>query len=107
MTAWHVEMHLDGSGPLDDARFDALADALAEIDAADSEVSDADVTASLSAGRVMVSMAVEADGVENAVRKTIATVQAAIHMIGDGTPRWEQLTTFPALSIRPAESVPA
>jgi 2-polyprenyl-6-methoxyphenol hydroxylase-like FAD-dependent oxidoreductase len=106
MTAWYVEMHLAGSG-LDDARFDALADALAEIDAVDPEVADADLTASLAAGRVTASMVVEADGVENAVRKTVATVQAAIHMTGDSTPRWEQLTNLPALSVRPAESVPA
>lgn len=107
MTAWYSEMQLQGSGPLDDARFDALADALAEIDAADPAVTDADLTGSLTGGWVTASMVVQAEDVEDAVRKTVAVVRAAIHRTGDSTPDWDRITDLPAITVRPSESVPA
>lgn len=99
---WYAEMRLLGSGPLSDDRFDALADALAEIDEADPAIEDADLTASMAAGWVTASLVVDADGPEDAVRKVIATIRAAIHQVGDLTPGWERLTDTPSLTIRPA-----
>lgn len=103
---FRTEMELAGSGQLDDHRFDALADALNEIDAADPAVSDTDLTGSLAQGWVIVAMVVEADDPPDAVRKTIATVRAAIQRIGDYTPGWERLTQSAALAVRPAASEP-
>ena len=47
---FYGEMRVQGSGPLDGARFDALAYALAEIEETDPAVEDVDLTASLAQG---------------------------------------------------------
>lgn len=103
---WQTEMQLRGSSLLDDRRFDALADALAELDDADTAVEDTDLTASLAEGWVIVAMVVTADDPADAIRKTVATVQAAIQKIGEATPGWERLTDLAPLAVRPADSEP-
>ena len=101
---WHTEMHLQGSGAIDEARFDALADALAEIDRADPAIQDADLTASLAGGWALVAMDVNADDPADAIRRTIAAVRAAIQTIRDYTPGWERLMDLAPLAVRPADS---
>ena len=103
---WQTEMQLRGSSLLDDRRFDALADALAELDEADSMVEDTDLTGSLADGWVIVAMVVTAGDPAEAIRKTVTTVRAAIQKIGDATPGWEQITNLAPLAVRPADSEP-
>lgn len=105
---WHTEMQLrDSSSLLDDRRFDRLGDALAELDVADAAVEDSDLTASLVEGWVIVAMVVTTEDPADAVRKTVATVRAAIHTMGDSTPGWEQFTELAPLAVRPADSDPS
>ena len=85
----------------DDARFDALADALYELDAADPAVSDADLTARLADGRVTAAMVVDAEDPADAATKALCAVRTAIHAIGDATPGWE--TANGVMRIAPAE----
>lgn len=89
---FYTEMELRASGAIDDARFDALADALYELDEADPAVSDADLTARLADGSVTASLVVEADDPAAAATKALCAVRTAIHAIGDGTPGWETKT---------------
>ncbi len=103
---WQTEMQLRGGGLLDDHRFDALADALAELDEADDTLEDTDLTASLADGWVIVAMVVTANDPADAIRKTVVTVRAAIQKIGDFTPGWEHITDEAPLSVRPADSEP-
>jgi len=103
---WQTEMQLRGSSLLDDRRFDALADSLAELDEADSAVEDTDLTGSLADGWVIVAMVVTTDDPAEAIRKTVATVRAAIQKIGDATPGWERITDLAPLAVRPADSEP-
>ena len=103
---WQTEMQLRGGGLLNDRRFDALADALAELNEADAAVEDTDLTASLAEGWVIVAMVVTADDPADAIRKTVATVRAAIQKIGDATPGWERITDLAPLAVRPADSEP-
>lgn len=103
---WQTEMQLRGSGLFDDRCFDALADALADLDDVDTAVEDTDLTASLSEGWVIVAMVVTADDPADAIRKTVATVRAAIQRIGDATPGWERITDLAPLAVRPADSQP-
>ena len=44
---FYGEMRVQGGGPLDGSRFDALAYALAEIEATDPAIEDVDLTSSL------------------------------------------------------------
>lgn len=103
---WHTEMSMQLRGAdLDDDRFDALADALYELDALDPAIEDTDLTACLADGRVIVSMVADAADLEAAVHKAVAAVRTAIHKLGDGTPGWagwEDSASEPALSVRPA-----
>lgn len=103
---WQTEMQLRGSGLIDDRRFDALANALAELDEADSMVEDTDLTGSLADGWVIVAMVVTAGDPAEAIRKTVTIVRAAIQKIGDATPGWEQITDLAPLAVRPADSEP-
>ena len=98
---FHAEMTVRGSGQLDDSRFDALADALADIEEADPDIEDADLGGSLAAGWVTASMTVEAGTPPEAAQKAYAAVRAAIHKMGDRTPGWEQLAESAGLSVEP------
>lgn len=99
---FYTEMELRAvNGTIDDARFDALADALYELDESDSNVTDADLTARLADGRVTASMVVEADDPAAAATKALCVVRTAIHTIGDATPGWETATGV--MRIAPAD----
>jgi len=86
---FYAELQLLGSGPLDEARFDALADALYDLDASDPEIEDMDVTASLAERRVTVSMTADTADPAAAGTKILSTLRAAIHAIGDRSTGWE------------------
>jgi hypothetical protein len=99
---FYTEMELRAStGVIDDARFDALADALYELDDSDPDVTDADLTARLADGRVTASMVAEAVDQAAAATKAMCVVRTAIHTIGDGTPGWETKTGV--MRIAPAD----
>jgi hypothetical protein len=87
--------------PIDETRFDALAEAVYDLDETDPDITDADLSASLADGRVTVSMTVEADDLPAAATKVLCAARTAIHAIGDGTPRWE--ASRGAMHIVPAD----
>jgi hypothetical protein len=89
-------------GPLDDARFDALADALYDLDGSDPAIEDIDLTASLADRRAVVSMTVDADDPAQAGTKAFCTIRAAIHAIGDATVGWHGETARSVMRIGPA-----
>ncbi len=89
---FYGEMRVQGGGPLDGARFDALAYALAGIEEADPAIEDVDLTSSLSQGWVTASMTITHENLELAVAKLIATVRAAIYPNGDHGGGWQFLT---------------
>jgi hypothetical protein len=99
---FYGEMRVQGSGPLDGARFDALAYALAEIEETDSAVADVDLTASLAQGSITVSMVIDQESLEVAVAKLMATVRTAIYPNGDTLGGWKFLTETAGLSVQPA-----
>lgn len=86
---FYAEVELDAGRPVSENRFDALADALYDLDANDPEIMDTDLGAALTEGRVTVSMAIEADDPAVAATKALCAVRAALHAIGDATPGWE------------------
>lgn len=75
-------------------RLDPLMNALLDLEEADKAVTDPDLAANLSTGRVDVQMTVDADDPAAAMVKALATVRAAIHSIGDATPGWETATAI-------------
>ena len=100
---FHGEMRVQGSGPLDGPRFDALAYALAGIEETDPSVADMDLTASLAQGRVVASMVIDAETVDFAVRKLIAVVRVAAAQAGDrdSAHGWHFLVNRAGLSVQP------
>jgi len=99
---FYVEVELDGQGPISEARFTMLADALYDLDDSDPEVFDADLGASLAEGRATATMTVEAADLAAAATKALCTVRSAIHAIGDFTPRWEESRSV--LRVAPADA---
>jgi hypothetical protein len=99
---FYAEVELNAGRPMSDHRFDALADALYDIDASDPEITDTDLGAALTEGRATVSMAVEADDPADAATKALCTVRAALHAIGDSTPGWE--ATRSVMRVAPADA---
>jgi hypothetical protein len=99
---FYGEMRVQGSGPLDGARFDALAYALAEIEETDPGVSDVDLTASLAQGSITASMVIDQESLELAVAKLMATVRTAIYPNGDTLGGWKFLTETAGLTVQPA-----
>lgn len=99
---FYGEMRVQGGGPLDGSRFDALAYALAEIEETDPAIEDVDLTASLAQGWVTASMTIVQENLELAVAKLIATVRAAIYPNGDHAGGWQFLTETAGLSVHPA-----
>src|ERR1700749_2530988 len=99
---FYGEMRVQGSGPLDGARFDALAYALAEIEETDPAVSDVDLTASLAQGSITASMVIDQESLELAVAKLLATVRTAIYPNGDTLGGWKFLTETAGLTVQPA-----
>ncbi|WP_018654904.1 hypothetical protein [Actinomadura flavalba] len=72
-------------------RVEEFLDALADLEEADPSIHDVDVTAALATGDVSATMYVRADDLADAGQKIVATVRAALHEIGDGTPGWEHV----------------
>jgi hypothetical protein len=99
---FYGEMRVQGGGPLDGSRFDALAYALAEIEATDPAVEDVDLTSSLAQGWVTASMTISHENLELAVAKLISTVRTAIYPNGDRAGGWQFLTETAGLSVHPA-----
>jgi hypothetical protein len=99
---FYVEIELDGQGPISDARFTMLADALYDLDGSDPEVLDVDLGASLAEGRATATMTVEAADPAAAATKALCTVRSAIHAIGDCTPGWEESRSV--LRVAPADA---
>ena len=98
---FYGEMRVQGGGPLDGARFDALAYALAGIEEANPGIEDVDLTSSLSQGWVTASMTITEENLELAVAKLIATVRAAIYPNGDHAGGWQFLTETAGFSVHP------
>ena len=101
---FYGEMRVQGSGPLDGARFDALAYALAEIEETDPAVTDVDLTASLAQGWITASMVIDQESLELAVAKLMATVRTAIYPNGDTLGGWKFLTETAGLTVQPARA---
>ncbi len=99
---FYGEMRVQGGGPLDGSRFDALAYALAAIEETDPAIEDVDLTASLAQGWVTASMTIVEENLELAVAKVIATVRSAIYPNGDHAGGWQFLTETAGLSVHPA-----
>lgn len=99
---FYGEMRVQGSGPLDGARFDALAYALAEIEETDPAVTEVDLTASLAQGWITASMVIDQESLELAVTKLMATVRTAIYPNGDTLGGWKFLTETAGLTVQPA-----
>ena len=99
---FYGEMRVQGSGPLDGARFDALAYALAEIEETDPAVDEVDLTASLAQGWITASMVIEQESLELAVAKLMTTVRTAIYPNGDTLGGWKFLTETAGLTVQPA-----
>ena len=98
---FYGEMRVQGGGPLDGARFDALAYALAGIEEADPAIEGVDLTSSLAQGWVTASMTISEENLELAVAKLIAAVRAAIYPNGDHAGGWQFLTETAGLSVHP------
>ena len=99
---FYGEMRVQGGGPLDGSRFDALAYALAEIEATDPAIENVDLTSSLAQGWVTASMTISHENLELAVAKLISTVRTAIYPHGDRAGGWQFLTETAGLSVHPA-----
>lgn len=99
---FYGEMRVQGGGPLDGSRFDALAYALAEIEATDPAIEDVDLTSSLAQGWVTASMTIRQENLELAVAKLISSVRTAIYPNGDHAGGWQFLTETAGLSVHPA-----
>jgi hypothetical protein len=99
---FYGEMRVQGGGPLDGSRFDALAYALAEIEATDPAIEDVDLTSSLAQGWVTASMTISQENLELAVAKLVSTVRTAIYPNGDHAGGWQFLTETAGLSVHPA-----
>lgn len=97
-----TEIEVGATGPVDEDRFDALADALHDLDASDPAIEEARLGASLAGGRATVSMTVDASDPADAGTRVLCAVRAAIHAIGDATPGWE--TARGVMRIAPADA---
>jgi hypothetical protein len=86
---FYTEIELDAVGPITEARFDAFAEALYELDAIDPAIGNTDLGASLAVGRATVTMTVDARDPAEAGTKALCAVRAALHAIGDVTHGWE------------------
>lgn len=85
-----------------DQRLDPLMEALLDLEAVDDAITDPDLAADLSSGRVDVQMIIDADDPAVAMVKALATLRAAIQAIGDATPGWE--TTTAVMHVAPAHA---
>jgi hypothetical protein len=104
---WDTELRIAGPGELDDDFFDALAQALGDLEKRDPEIEDVDLTAALAEGWIQVTMAVvDQSDLMRVAEKTIATARTALHQIGQSTPGWEKLTELvreECMALKPAD----
>jgi hypothetical protein len=77
-------------------------EALLDLEAVDDAITDPDLAADLSTGRVDIQMIIDAADPAEAMVKALATVRAAIHAIGDATPGWETATAV--MHVAPANA---
>ncbi len=70
------------------AKAAALVDELMSAEARDSEVTDTTTYGDAAGKEMIVEMLVLSDDQFHAVMKVLTIIRAAIHTIGDGTPRW-------------------
>ncbi len=101
MTEYLVTQHIAATGDLTDEHMSKLMDALLDVESTDQAITDPDLTATLSTGRVDVQMTVAADDPAEAATKALCAVRSAIHAIGGATPGWE--TKHAAMHIAPNE----
>jgi hypothetical protein len=73
----------------------------------DERVNDADLTASLRAGRVTFSLSTEARDQDSAFAILSSSLRAAIHAAQGGTAGWEQHFNEAGARVRPAELLEA
>jgi hypothetical protein len=99
---FYVEVELNGQGPISEKRFTMLADALYDLDGSDPGISDADLGAALTEGRVTATMTVDAADPVAAATKALCAVRSAIHAIGGFTPGWEEARSV--LRVAPADA---
>jgi hypothetical protein len=83
-------------------RIDPLMEAPLDLEAIDDAITDPDLAADLSAGRVDVQIIVDAQDPAVAMAKALATLSAAIHMIGPATPG--RMTTTAVIRVAPANA---
>lgn len=83
-------------------RVSALADALLDLEDADSAIEDPDIAANLAKGRADVQVSVIAEDPAEAATKALCALRTAIHAIGDATPGWETATAV--MHVAPADS---
>lgn len=83
-------------------RIDPLMEALLDLEAVDDAITDPDLAADISTGRVDIQMLVDAADPAEAMVKALAALRAAIHAIGDATPGWE--TTTAMMHVAPAHA---
>jgi len=86
---YHILIELQADAPV--AVLDPLSDQLAEALHDLHDVIDPDLGATLATGRLDVSMVVEADSIEAALKKAATATRAAVHAIGVATPGWDDL----------------
>jgi hypothetical protein len=95
------EIKCAGRNPFEE-RIDPLMEALLDLEEADTAITDPDLAADVSNGRVDVQMIIEAEDPASAMVKALATLRAAIHAIGDATPGWETATAV--MHVAPAQA---
>jgi hypothetical protein len=98
VTQFQVTVEVQGF-PADEAQFDQIADELYELDAADPDLDNMDITASLAKGEFFAAMTVDADDMPGALHKALAALRTAVHEAGFGTPGWEQMVASMAANV--------
>ena len=104
MTQYFTVQQVKCTGPDGcESRLEPLMDALLDLEDADETITDPDIAADTSVGRVDVQMTVEAADTLEAAVKARTVLRSAIHAIGDSTPGWETATA--TLHVTPVECV--
>ena len=71
-----------------EAFLDAVADALADLEDVDEGITGTDLTATITRRRTAISMGIDADTHNDAIRLFLANTRTALHAAGCGTPNW-------------------
>lgn len=81
---------VDGSADLD-AETDALADALFELESADENLFDAELSGNIFERQVTLSIGAKAGSFDAATSLANSVLRAAIHKVGGFTPTWDEV----------------